>query len=155
MLKREARVANRSTPINPSGSRSHRRNISDTDVIDSLDSIGPGGAYHHGGPYDATLISRNLDHKFSPVAAVQESNLEAIRATPREYIQDSLQKHMPLQGTSSVPAGEVDMSGNVMTYEEGADLMREPDAAGGAYKRWDGVVSEPLHVLAAHLVKAN
>lgn len=31
------------------------------------------------------------------------------------------------------------MSGNVMNYREGADLMREPDAQGGAYKRWDGI----------------
>jgi hypothetical protein len=27
-----------------------------------------------------------------------------------------------------------------MQYEEGADLMREPDAPGGAYKRWGDVV---------------
>jgi hypothetical protein len=28
-----------------------------------------------------------------------------------------------------------------MAYEEGADLMREPDAPGGAYKRYDFIVS--------------
>jgi hypothetical protein len=37
-----------------------------------------------------------------------------------------------------------DMAGRTMEYEEGADLMREPDAAGGAYKRWDHVVGIPL-----------
>lgn len=132
MIKRDAKAADR--PYR------HRKRISETDTIDALDTIG--GAYHHGGPYDATLTSRNLDKKYSPVAAVEESNMEAIRATPRENIIDSLTKHVPLQGTSSIPAGSPDMSGKVMHYEEGADLMREPDAEGGAYKRWDGVVSK-------------
>ncbi|QUC17211.1 uncharacterized protein UV8b_01452 [Ustilaginoidea virens] len=113
----------------------HRKRISETDTIDALDTIG--GAYHHGGPYDATLLSRNLDKKSSPVAAVEQSNLEAIRATPRENIIDSLTRHVPLQGTASIPAGLPDMSGRLMQYDEGADLMREPDAPGGAYKRWD------------------
>jgi hypothetical protein len=31
-----------------------------------------------------------------------------------------------------------------MRYEEGADLMREPDAPGGAYKRWEGIVSSGM-----------
>jgi hypothetical protein len=141
VLRAETRRVNRSTPLNPSGSR-HRRNISETDQIDALDSIGPGGPYHHGGPFDAAMTSRNLDDKFAPLAAVRDSNNEAIKATPREYIQDSLVKHMPLQGTSSVPAGGRDMSGNVMEYEEGLDMMREEGAIGGAYKRWEGFVSE-------------
>ena len=46
--------------------------------------------------------------------------------------------------TATIPAGARDMSGRIMDYEEGADLMREPDADGGAYKRWPGVVSLPL-----------
>ncbi|KAB1718543.1 hypothetical protein FNE72_29140, partial [Klebsiella pneumoniae] len=109
-----------------------------------LDTIG--GNYHHGGPYDATLTSRNLNSKYSPVAAVKDSNRDALRATPRENVLDSLNFHVPLQGTASIPPGGVDMSGNVMDYTEGADLMREPDAAGGPYKRWDGIVSHrPLH----------
>lgn len=133
MIKRDARAADR--PIR------QRKGICETDMIDSLDTVG-GGPYHHGGPYDATLISRNLSKKYSPVAAVQRSNLEALRATPRENIVDSLTKHVPLQGTSTIPPGARDMSGRVMHYKEGADLMREPDAPGGAYKRWDhGVVS--------------
>lgn len=131
MIKREARAAERP--------HRHRKRISETDTIDALDTIG--GAYHHGGPYDATLRSRNLNKKYSPVAAVQDSNMEAIRATPRENIMDSLIKHVPLQGTASIPSGARDMRGRIMYYEEGADLMREPDAAGGAYKRWDGIVS--------------
>jgi hypothetical protein len=86
-------------------------------------------------------MSRNLEEKYSPLAAVRDSNMEAIRATPKEFIQDSLQKHVPLQGTATIPNGGYDLSGNPMTYSEGADLMREADAPGGAYKRWDGIVS--------------
>lgn len=67
--------------------------------------------------------------------------MEAIRATPREFIADSLNKHVPLQGTALIPSGARDMSGDVMEYEEGADLMREKDAAGGAYRRWNDMVS--------------
>ncbi|EHK25431.1 uncharacterized protein TRIVIDRAFT_79303 [Trichoderma virens Gv29-8] len=114
--------------------RRHRPRVSETDIIDTLDTIG--GIYHHGGPYDATLRSRNLDPRTSPVAAVQESNMEALRATPREYVMDSLRHHVPLQGTSTIPSGDFDYRGSRMSYEEGADLMREPDAPGGPYKRW-------------------
>lgn len=78
---------------------------------------------------------------YSPVEAVRESNNEALRATPREYIQDSLEKHVPLQGTAIIPPGMADMRGDTMNYEEGADLMREKDAPGGAYKRYDFIVS--------------
>jgi hypothetical protein len=133
MIKQQNRAANRS-----SGS-GHRRKVSDVDTIDALDTIG--GTYHHGGPFDATLASRNVNVKYPPVDAVHETNMEAIRATPKEFIQDSLTKHVPLQGIATIPAGETDMSGNVMQFEEGADLMREKDAAGGAYKRWDCIVS--------------
>lgn len=136
MLRADARAADRGPH------QRHRKRISDTDTIDALDTIG--GAYHHGGPYDATLTSRNLNAKYSPVAAVKASNEAALRATPRENIQDSLERHVPLQGTATIPAGARDMSGRIMDYEEGADLMREPDADGGAYKRWPGVVSLPL-----------
>jgi hypothetical protein len=139
VIKREARAADR-TPH-----RRHRRGVSNTDTIDNLDTVG--GTYHHDGPYEATLASRNTNSLYSPVAAVRESNMEALRATPREYIEDSLQRHVPLQGTSTVPSGGVDFNGDVITYEEGADLMREPDAAGGAYKRWDGVVSAAARLL--------
>jgi hypothetical protein len=130
-IKRDTRAAE----------RAHRRGASThkTDVIDALDTIG--GTYHHGGPYDATLASRNINQKYSPVAAVQHTNEEAIRATPREFIQDSLEHHVPLQGTAVIPPGGIDPRGRVMDYEEGADLMREPDAPGGAYKRWADVVS--------------
>ncbi|KDN63778.1 hypothetical protein CSUB01_06899 [Colletotrichum sublineola] len=135
MIKREQRAADRAPHL-----RAHK-NRPMTDTIDSLDNIG--GVYHHDGPYDATLASRNRNRMYAPVEAVRESNMEALKATPREYIEDSLTKHVPLQGTGLIPAGGTDMSGNVMNYEEGADLMREPDAKGGAYKRWDGIPYHP------------
>ncbi|EPE06698.1 protein kinase [Ophiostoma piceae UAMH 11346] len=140
-------VSGSAAPGPSSGSKSERHSSSRrksrapkpgrpfADIIDRLDQSGP--AYHHGGPYDATLASVNVNKKKSPLEAVKESNLEALKATPREYIHDSLTKHVPLQGTAIVPPGMADWNGQIMDYKEGADLMREPDAAGGAYKRYD------------------
>ncbi|KFH43075.1 hypothetical protein ACRE_061970 [Hapsidospora chrysogenum ATCC 11550] len=133
ILKRENRAANRSSR--------HRRAPSQPDTIDALDTIG--GGYHHDGPYEATLASRNVNVRYSPLEAVRNSNMEALRATPREFIEDSLRLHVPLQGTSIVPSGGLDMSGNVMTYREGADLMRESDAPGGPYRRYQDVHYHP------------
>jgi hypothetical protein len=120
-----------------------KKHIPGADIIDSLDSSVLGGAYHHGGPYDATLLARNTSSEISPVAAVRETNEEALRATPKEHIRDALDKHVPLQGTAIIPPGGHDMSGKKMEYEEGADLMREESAGGGAYKRWPGMVCIP------------
>jgi len=136
MIKRDVRAADKAPHL-----RSHAARA--TDTIDSLDSSVLGGAYHHGGPYDATLASRNTNKLYSPVEAVMASNLEAIKATPKEFINDSLTKHVPLQGTATIPAGMSDMSGRVMEYEEGADLMREADAPGGAYRRYDFIPYHP------------
>jgi len=85
------------------------------------------------------MKARNTNPFTSPVAAVLETNTLAIQATPAEYLRDSLTKHVPLQGTAAVPSGMKDLSGRTMEYEEGADLMREADAPGGAYKRWDSI----------------
>ncbi|KAJ6789623.1 hypothetical protein PWT90_09365 [Aphanocladium album] len=131
MIRRDTRAAD----------RRHRKRFSEADTIDLLDNVGP--TYHHGGPYDATLASRNMNKMYSPVEAVRDSNMAALRATPQEYIQDSLVHHRPLQGTALIPSGGVDGRGNVMRYEEGADLMREPDAPGGAYKRYDFIKYHP------------
>jgi hypothetical protein len=113
------------------------------DTIDVLDRTVVGGAYHHEGPYDATLLARNTSFQNSPVAAVKDSNEEALRATPRERIKDSLDKHMPLHGTAIIPPGMAGIDGIEMHYEEGDDLMRDEDAPGGPYKRWPGIKYHP------------
>lgn len=121
--------------------RRHRSRPSQTDIIDSLDTVG--GAYHHSGPFDAASASWNTHKKYSPLEAVRDSNMEALKATPPEYIKDSLERNLPLQGTATIPSGYTDLSGNVMEYEEGTDMMRDPTAGGGAYKRWDGITYHP------------
>lgn len=135
MLTREHRAADRAPHLH----NKHHKQPSDT--IDSLDHSGPikDLTYHHEGPFDPTMKARNVNNKLAPIDAVQETNMEALKATPAEYLQDSLAKHVPLQGTAVVPPGKRDMAGRTMEYEEGADLMREADAGGGAYKRWDGI----------------
>lgn len=125
---------------NRSANRTHRRGKSLSDPIDALDTIG--GGYHHDGPYEATLASRNRNPKYAPLNAVRDSNNEALRATPREFIEDSLRLHVPLQGVATIPAG-MTHGDQFMDYKEGADLMREEDAEGGAYKRWEGVKYHP------------
>lgn len=117
-LRKEEKAARRSPHL-------RKKHIPGADIIDQLDQAIPGGTYHHEGPYDATLISRNTSYKSSPVEAVRETNAEAIRATPQEYLKDSLTKHVPLQGTAIVPPGMTSWDGKKMEYEEGADLMRE------------------------------
>ncbi|KAI1259934.1 hypothetical protein F5Y18DRAFT_282949 [Xylariaceae sp. FL1019] len=116
------------------------------DSIDALDNIGlTGSIYHHDGPYDAALASRNRSPKHAPLAAVKDSNTEALKATPAVNVQDALSRHVPLQGTATVPPGQADWSdeSRIMRYEEGADLMREPSAGGGAYKRYDHIQYDP------------
>ncbi|KAF2797879.1 hypothetical protein K505DRAFT_322258 [Melanomma pulvis-pyrius CBS 109.77] len=110
-----------------------KKNFQGADTIDRLDKSTY--SYHHEGPYDAANLARNMSWKHSPVAAVRDSNEEALRATPRENIIDAVTKHRPLEGTAVIPPGVEDKFGRVLDYEEGADLMREP---GADYKRWPG-----------------
>ncbi|KAJ9161456.1 Protein pal1 [Coniochaeta hoffmannii] len=133
-IKQEQRAAMRAPYLhNP-------RHKQPADIVDTLDQTGIVDVpYHHEGPYDATMANRNRKKLYSPLDAVKDSNEEAIKATPREYIQDSLVKHVPLQGTAVIPPGMPDMTGHRMEYREGADLMREIDAPGGAYKRYEGI----------------
>ncbi|KAF2013437.1 hypothetical protein BU24DRAFT_464219 [Aaosphaeria arxii CBS 175.79] len=116
-----------------------KKNFQGTDTIDRLDDST--FSYHHEGPFDAANLARNKDWKHSPVAAVQSSNEEALRATPRENIVDALTKHRPLEGTANMPPGVPDKLGRVLHYEEGTDLHREPGV--NAYKRWPGMDYHP------------
>ncbi|KAK7732466.1 hypothetical protein SLS53_008470 [Cytospora paraplurivora] len=113
------------------------------DTIDQLDATSFGGPYHHGGPYDATLRSFNLNKRFSPVAAVKEGNKAAWEATPREAQLDCLLKGRPLDNIASVPPGEQTLSGQVMNYTYSTDMFRDPNAGGGAYNRWPGLQYHP------------
>lgn len=131
-IKKDNKAAHRSPHL-------RKKHVPAADTIDVLDKTF-GFAYHHEGPYDATLLRRNLIPQYSPIEAVRGSNEEALKATPREHIRDALERHIPLTGTAVIPSGEEDHSGRRMSYEEGADLMREPDAEGGAYKRWPDMV---------------
>lgn len=145
-IKRETKAADRSPHL-------RRNNRALPDQIDALDDVVPPGLggvhvggsgggipYHHEGPYDAALASRNRDPRTAPLAAVEGGNRAALRATPAANVADAVGHHVPLQGVASVPSGEADYAGNVMRYDEGDDLMREPDAPGGAYRRYQHVV---------------
>jgi hypothetical protein len=111
------------------------------DTIDTLDNSGL-GAYHHGGPYDATLFARNNTSN-SPLAALKDSNAEALKATPKEKIIDSVRHHRPLDGVAAYAPGDYDRNGRLYTYEEGDNMMTEGQPGGGAYKRWPGVQYHP------------
>ena len=114
-----------------------KKHIVGADAIDRMDTV---GGFHHDGPYEATLLGRNMSYTNSPVEAVSTTNEEALRATPREMIKDSVEKHRPLDGVAMVPPGMEDRYGNVYHYQEGTDMMVENSPEGGAYKRWPGVV---------------
>ena len=158
ILRREARTADRvphlwamiasnkhqeSESSNPFVDKHKKaRGMPFTDTIDRLDHSAPGGTYHHGGPFDAALAARNVDPMYAPMEAVRESNMEALKATPRDCVIDSVTRHVPLQGTASLPPGVPHpRTGEILQYKEGADLMRESDAGGGPYSRWEGIVS--------------
>jgi hypothetical protein len=134
-IRRETKKANRSHHL-------RKGSIPATDEVDQLGTV-LGPAFHHDGPYDATLAARNRDKRYAPIEAVKSTNAEALKATPRENVQDSLQKHVPLQGTAVIPPGMTDMSGRRMSYEEGADLQREWNAGGGPYKRYADIDYHP------------
>ncbi|USP77094.1 uncharacterized protein yc1106_04368 [Curvularia clavata] len=131
-LRHDEKVAHRAPHL-------RKKNFQGADVIDRLDKASI-GRYHHEGPYDAASIARNRVEKYSPLAAVKDSNEEALKATPRENIIDAVQRHRPLEGVANIPPGMADRFGRVLDYEEGADLQREP---GGDYRRWPGVQYHP------------
>jgi hypothetical protein len=117
------------------------------DIIDRLDPAIGGRAYHHEGPYDAASLARNRDPKYAPVAALETTNSEAIRATPQENIRDALEKHKPLDGVAVVPPGQPDRLGRTYDYQEGEDMMREGFNGGPGYKQWSGKVRRTKSII--------
>jgi hypothetical protein len=112
------------------------------DTIDSLDTVA-GSAYHHGGPYDATLYARN-NSSTGPLAALKDSNAETLKATPHDKIIDSVRGHRPLDGVATFEPGTTDpLTGHRYEYEQGENMMIDVNPAGGAYKRWPGVQYHP------------
>ncbi|KAJ5731448.1 uncharacterized protein N7483_005956 [Penicillium malachiteum] len=94
------------------------------DIIDELDNV-TSYSYHHEGPYDAICPERNRVSQHSPLEAVRESNEEALRATPRHKIIDSINSHRPLDGTAFYPPGTTDRDGQSYDYEEGSNMMND------------------------------
>ncbi len=138
IIRRESKRAHRAPHL-------RRGHIPGPDTIDRLDNVM--GSYHHEGPYDATLLARNISPAISPLQAVRSSNRETLRATPIEKVKDSIERHRPLEGVAALPPGMRDVSGRKLEYEEGPNLMIEN---GGNYKRWPGVVC--IKQLCYHLV---
>lgn len=131
VLSREAKAAHRAPHL-------RKKHQVRPDIIDNLDNVG-GARYHHEGPFDVAYLARNTSYESSPLQALQASNQEALKATPREKIIDSVEKHRPLDGVAITPPGMRDRMGNLYQYEEGPNLMIEN---GGNYKRWPGVVRD-------------
>ncbi|MCJ1478719.1 hypothetical protein MMC13_007402 [Lambiella insularis] len=126
IIKRETKIANRAPHL-------RKKHFVGPDSIDKLDDVG--GKYHHDGPFDATLLAKNTSYLTSPVEAVSATNEEALKATPREKVVDSIERHRPLDGVAVVPPGMTDSTGRTFDYQEGSDLMIEE----GNYRRWPGV----------------
>ena len=134
-LAREKAIADRSRHVT-------KKHHIQPDTIDNLDTVGS-GAYHHSGPYDATLLARN-NTRDSPLAALKDSNEETLKATPRENILDSLRGHRPLDGVAAYPPGSVDrLTGHRYDYEQGENMMIDANPEGGAYKRYPGLEYHP------------
>lgn len=132
-IRRDSKKASRSPHLK-------KKSIPGADQIDRLDPAIGGRAYHHEGPYDAALMSRNRDPKTAPIHALDESNKEALKATPQENIKNAVDRHQPLEGVADVPPGEPDRFGRTYNYEEGSDLMQEGYQGESGYKRWPGKV---------------
>ncbi|KAH7060599.1 hypothetical protein B0J12DRAFT_649466 [Macrophomina phaseolina] len=130
-IKREQRQARRSPHLN-------KRHLPGPDTIDRLDNIN--GRYHHEGPYDAALLARNTSFDSSPLAALRDSNNEAIKATPEETIRDAIERHRPIDNVAVIPPGMTDRFGRTYDYEEGDDMMIYN---GGNFRRWPGIEYHP------------
>jgi len=126
-IKRENKSAHRSHHLKKSS-------IPKADVIDRLGNVWGDNAFHHEGPFDATLASRQVPG-YSPIEAVRESTMAALKATPKANIIDSLEHHYPLQGTAIVPPGTKINENEEMPWYEQYDI----ETRDGDYKRWPGM----------------
>jgi hypothetical protein len=99
------------------------------------ESVPPGLLRHHSGPFDAVTRSAYLSNQKSPLAALQHSNEEALKATPESAIRDSLNQHVPLQNTAVVGPGEHVPGG---AADEVLSDYQEENLIGDV-GRWDGV----------------
>jgi hypothetical protein len=88
-----------------------------SDQIDRLDTSTGSRSFHHGGPFDAALLARQVPGK-APVDALQESITEALHAVPKTNIQDSLLFQRPLDGFGMIPPGMHAPNGQLMDYHE-------------------------------------
>jgi hypothetical protein len=140
MLKADTKTARRSHHLK-------KKSIPGVDTIDALDNV-PGGDYHHEGPFDATLASRNLNAITSPVAAVAGTNAQTLNATSPEKIRDAVVGHKPLDGVAQVPPGQRDPQGRLYEYKE-TNLMTDE---GGDLGRWRGLVSDSLCLYPIHII---
>ena len=133
IIRKDSKKAHRSPHLK-------KKHLPGPDTIDQLDPAIGGRAYHHEGPYDAALLARNNSFGISPVAALETTNAEALKATAPENVRDAVERHKPLDGVAQVPSGLPDRFGRTLHYEEGADLMHEDGPDGPGYKRWAGKV---------------
>ncbi|KAI4152508.1 MAG: hypothetical protein LQ340_002877 [Diploschistes diacapsis] len=130
IIRRESKRAHRSPHLRKD--RHHG-----LDIIDRLGEIGDG--FHHEGPYDAVSLARNSKSRGAPVAALLDSNMEALKATPEASISDSLRHHRPIDGVAQIPPGVPDrLTGKVYEYEEGTDVQR--DGEKNYLNHWPGLV---------------
>jgi hypothetical protein len=90
--------------------------------IDAVDRLDQSGAhvYHHESRYDPITLARlSSDRNRNPLAAVHESTMRDLYATPEHFVRDSLVLGVPLEGTATVPPGARCLDGKVMSmYDE-------------------------------------
>lgn len=103
------------------------------DAIDVMDgSIPPNLLRHHSGPFDAVTKSMFLSQNQNPLVALEHSTQEALEATPEISIQDSLERHVPLQNTAIVEPGQRPYGNDKPVEYEEENLL-------GDVGRWQGI----------------
>ncbi|CCX30747.1 hypothetical protein FPQ18DRAFT_315873 [Pyronema domesticum] len=119
----------RTSPADPSVPRTHRRKISRIPAPDPIDVLGSvlDTPYHHDGPFEATLLARQVPGR-APVDALKWSNAQTIIATPAASWRDCFDSHYPLSGVAAYPPGK----GGLGEYEEYDIQQRDGDL--GRYK---------------------